>query len=140
MSNISPLLPLVATIVPEDQITQARISAILNSAYIDHCLEDDGDIYVTDVVAFPLWINLDQQSKLLMMVTHFKPDREPSFNWLEKVNELNANIVLPQFCYREGGLWGCYWLSYERGLNVRQFIKLMRRFAEAFRLGAERVG
>ena len=139
MSNVSPLHPLTTTVVPEGQITVARVSAVLDSAFIDHQLEDDDDIYVTDVVTYPVWINLDRQSKLLMLVTYFEPEAGPISNWLEKVNELNAKIVLPQFCYREGGLWGCYWLSYDGGLNVRHFIKLLRRFAEAFRSGVEQL-
>jgi hypothetical protein len=136
MGNVSPILPLATNVVPEDQITISRVSALLDAAYIDHCLDGEGGIDVTDV-AFPVWVTVDPQSKLLMVVTYFEPEIEATFDWLEKVNGLNAKIVLPQFCYRQGRLWGSYWLTYDGGLNVRHFVKMLRRFAEAFRLGVE---
>ena len=34
-------------------------------------------------------------------------------------------------------LWGRYWLTYDGGLNVRHFIKMLRRFSGAFRTAVE---
>jgi hypothetical protein len=80
MGNVLPILPLATNVVREDQITVSRVSALLDAAYIDHCIDDEGGIYVTDGVAFPVWVTVDAQSKLLMMVTYFEPEIEATFD------------------------------------------------------------
>ncbi len=49
----------------------------------------------------------------------------------EKVNELNGNLIMARFhCDEDGDIWAEYFMTYEGGLNVRQFVKLLRRFAK----------
>jgi hypothetical protein len=48
---------------------------------------------------------------------------------------MNTSIIGVQFHWHEKAVWGQFWLSYDGGLNVRQFIKLLRRFGGAFRAG-----
>lgn len=137
MDNVLPFLPLAAQIVPEDQIDTCRISDLLNSAYIDHTTEQDGDLYVMDAVAFPLWLTVDHDNKLILMFMYIEPGNEVKFAWLNKINTLNADIILPQFSYGDGCLRGRYWLTYDGGLNVRHLVKMLRRFAGAFRAAVE---
>ena len=62
MSNIIPFLPgLTPPIIPEEEVTIARLSSVLDAAFIDHEIDDDGHIYVTDGIEFPLWIELLEQ-------------------------------------------------------------------------------
>ena len=70
MDNVVPFLPLATQVVPEDQINTRRISDLLNSAYIDHATEQDGALYVMDAIAFPLWLTVDQDTKLILMFTY----------------------------------------------------------------------
>jgi len=138
-SNVEALLPLAAVLIPEDHISIGRLSDLLNSAYIDHIIDDSGDIYVTDGVPFPVWISIDPDAKLILMSTFFEPEAEVTIDWLTKVNQLNTSIMVSQFSYAEGCLWGRYWITFNGGLNVRHFIKMLRRFAGAFRAGVEDV-
>ena len=51
------------------------------------------------------------------------------------MNELNSTIMLPQFSYCRSSIWGAYWMTYSGGLNVRQFVKMLRHFSGAFVAG-----
>lgn len=67
MSSVAPLLPLATNIIPENQISLGRISGLLTSAYIDH-LEDEDDLYVTAHIDFPVWIAVDENYKLPLVL------------------------------------------------------------------------
>ncbi len=51
-------------IIAEEEVTIPRLSSVLDAAFIDHEIDDDGDIYITDGVDFPLWIGLLSDQKL----------------------------------------------------------------------------
>jgi hypothetical protein len=45
---------------------------------------------------------------------------------------MNSTIMLPQFSYCRSSIWGAYWMTYAGGLNVRQFVRMLRHFSGAF--------
>ena len=136
MSNIIPFLPgLTPPIIPEEEVTIARLSSVLDAAVIDHEIDDDGHIYVTDGIEFPLWIELLENRKLVNLFTYWSVDDERDANWVARVNDMNSKIMLPQFSYCRGSVWGGYWMTFEGGLNVRQFVKMLRFFSGAFAAG-----
>ena len=71
------------------------------------------------------------EQKLLKLVTFFPVDDQPDVDWIARANELNCRIEVPQFCYARDAVWASYWMTYAGGLNLRQFIKMMRRFSSA---------
>ena len=136
MSNIIPFLPgLAPPTIPEEDVTIARLSSVLDAAFIDHEIDEDGHIYVTDGIEFPLWIELLQNRKLVNLFTNWSVDDERDANWFARVNDMNSKIMLPQFSYCKGSVWGGYWMTFEGGLNVRQFVKMLRFFSGAFAAG-----
>ena len=136
MSNIIPFLPgLAPPTIAEDEVTIPRLSSVLDAAFIDHQIDDDGHIYVTDGIEFPLWIELLKNRKLVTLFTYWSVDDERDANWLARVNDMNSKIMLPQFSYCRGSVWGGYWMTFEGGLNVRQFVKILRFFSGAFAAG-----
>ena len=131
MGEVISFVPAVrAAIIPEHEVTIASLLAVLEAAYIDHDLDEDGAIYVRDGIDFPLWIRLMPEQKLLL-VTFFPVDDQPDVDWTARANELNCRIEVPQFCYARDAVWASYWMTYAGGLNLRQFIKMMRRFSSA---------
>ncbi len=46
-----------------------------------------------------------------------------------------TRFMLPQFSYFKNAIWGAYWMTYAGGLNVRQFVKMLRHFSGAFTAG-----
>ena len=138
MSNIIPFLPgMTPTTIFEEEVTPGRLSALLDMAFIDHKIDEDGDVYVTDGVDFPLWISIETRRKLVVLFTYCSVGDQPERNWLAEVNEMNGQIAVPQFAYRGNAIWGGHWISYDGGLNVRQFVKMLRLFGGAFRAGLQ---
>ena len=48
---------------------------------------------------------------------------------------MNWEIVVSQFSYCRDAIWGHYWMTYDGGLSVRQFVKMLRAFSGAFQAG-----
>jgi hypothetical protein len=115
MANIVLLTPLSTNPIPEDQVTRQRLSDVLDAIYCEHTIGDAGDIYVTHGVAFPLWIAVHHDLKLILMFTYIEHAADETVDWLDKINTLNASVILPQFSYYEGRVWGRYWLTYDGG-------------------------
>ena len=129
MSNVVPLVPPATHLIPEDQVTLQRLSDILDTIYCEHVIEDEGDIYVTEGVEIPLWLRIKTNAKLIVMLTCYDEETEiPA----DRINTFNASIILPQFSLDGSVMWGRYWLTYDGGLNVRHFIKMLRGFSGAF--------
>lgn len=140
MSNVTPFLPaLTPQTIAEEQVSVARLSDLLNSAFLDHEIDDEC-LYVTDGVEFPIWIGVSDEVKLVDLFTYFAPEGEVPSDWVIRVNELNSTIMVPQFSIQQGALWGRYWMTYDGGLNVKHFIKMVRRFSGAFRVGVGEIG
>lgn len=138
MTNVVPLLPkLSSATLAEDEVTISRLCGLFETAFIEHEVDDDGDILITDGLDVAVWVQIDNQRKLIVLVTQYRVDDEPPADWLARVNDMNATVAVPQFCYRKDAIWGSHWITYDGGLNVRQFIKMLRRFAGAFRAGIE---
>jgi len=136
MSKIIPFAPgLSPNIIPEEEVTIERLSSVLEAAFIEYEVDDDGQIYVSDGIEFPLWIDVLGKRELLCFFTYWSVERQPEANWLARVNELNSTIMLPQFSYCRNSIGGAYWMPYSGGLSVRQFIKMLRSFSGAFLAG-----
>ena len=109
MSNVIPFLSgLTPSIIAEDEVTIPRLSSVLDAAFIDHEIDEDSDIYVTDGVDFPLWIDLLSDRKLVNLFTYLPLDDQREANWLTRVNDMNskdkAAAVLLLQGLRLGGL------------------------------------
>ncbi len=136
MTNIIPFTPgLTPATIAEDEVTITRLSGLLEAAFIDHCIDDDGDIYITDGVDFPLWVQIETDRKLLDLFTCYSVDDQQAADWVNRVNDMNREITVSQFSYGRDAIWGHYWMTYDGGLSVRQFVKMLRAFSGAFQAG-----
>jgi hypothetical protein len=136
MTNIIPFIPDVTpATIAEDEVTITRLSGLLEAAFIDHTIDEDGDIYVTDGVDFPLWVQIDTDRKLLELFTCCSVDDKQAANWVNRVNDMNRETMVSQFSYGRDAIWGHYWMTYDGGLSVRQFVKMLRAFSGAFQAG-----
>jgi hypothetical protein len=137
MSNIHRLSPEPSSSTIEDaEVTTSRLASILVSAVIDNKIDDDGHIYATDGLEFPVWIELDQDRKLLCFFTYYYLDDEVTDlaedEAVRMVNDLNGSIVLAQFSWKQERLWGHYWMTFDTRVDPRHFIKMLRAFSGAF--------
>ena len=140
MSNIVRLAPETpAAIIAETDITLDRLSSFLSAAVIDFRLDTDGDLYVYDGLEFPIWIEIEADRKLLKLFTFSTIDQDDPGDLLARVNEMNSQITAVQFHLAEQRIWGHHWLTYDGGLNVRHFIKMIRCFSSAFACGVSTI-
>jgi hypothetical protein len=131
MGNIIRL----SNIIKEDEVSLARLQNVIEAAAIDVQPDDDGDLYATDDLEFPVWVTKLEDKKLIMFYTFCEPRDLDCKDWYKETNELNQEIIAAQFHWAENAIWGHYFMTYDGGLNVRQFIKMLRRFSSAFRAG-----
>lgn len=124
-----------SSIISEADVTVNRLLAILSNALFDVELDDDNDIYVKDGLEFPVWIRLSPNDRLLQMFTYASTDDDKKVLSFADINQMNSSIVLPQFSLQGKNVYGNFWLSYETGLPIKQFVKLLRRFSGAFVAG-----
>lgn len=135
MSNIvrfAPETPSAA--IHEEEVTIARLASFLDAAVIDYKIDEDGDIYAHDGLEFPAWIEVIPDSKLLKFTTFADMSGEGS-GLITQVNDMNSRIIGVQYYVSDERVWGAFWMTYDGGLNVRQFIKQLRRFCSAFKTG-----
>ena len=122
--------------IAEEHVSVSRISDLLNTTFMDHTVDGDGDIHVTDGVEFPCWIAIAQRAKLIELFSYFPPEQPTPSHWLTRVNEFNRTIMVPQFSFQQDAVWGRYWMTFDGGLDMRQFIKMLRRFSGAVSIAA----
>ena len=59
MSNVVPFLSgLKPPLLPEEEVTISRLSAILEGAFIDYEIDETGDLFVADGLECPLWVTI----------------------------------------------------------------------------------
>lgn len=139
MTNVVRMSPEpMNSLIPESEVVGARLASLLEAAVIEFKIDSDGDIYASDGLEFPVWITIAEDKKLIAFFTFFDPEGVGAETALQTVNEINQTIVLVQFSWHGGKLWGHYWLTYDGGIDVKHFIKMLRRFSGAFVSGIER--
>lgn len=135
MANILRLSPdLPISHIPEQDVTIPRLSDLLTSAVIEHETDEEGDLYANEGLEFPCWVRLDTERKLIVFLTYAEQQKTEA-ELREDVNLMNRQILSVQFHADEGRVWGQYVMTYDGGLNGRQFIKMLRRLVGAFRAG-----
>jgi hypothetical protein len=137
MNEIVRLIPTPQShIISEDEVSIARLRSVLETAVFDVKMDRDGDLYVTDGLEFPSWVRRLEDEKLLIFVTYQKFDDPDEEDRPARMNEINHRTPLVQFHWCGNAIFGHYAMSYEGGLNGRQFIKMLRRFSSTFAQGA----
>ena len=116
--------------IPEREVTVEGLQRVLEAAYVDHELDEDGEIYVTDF-DFPFWLQIMSRHRLIKLTTFYSVDDQREVDWTARVNEFNARIEMAQFCYLHDAVCCSFWMSYDGGLHPQQFLKQMRRFTAA---------
>lgn len=139
MTNVVRMSPEpLNSLIFENEVAGARLASILEAAVIEYKIDPDGDIYASDGLDFPVWITIAEDKKLIAFFTFYDPEGTGVGNALSAVNDINQSIVLVQFSWQANKLWGHYWMTYDGGIDVKHFIKMLRRFSGAFLMGIDR--
>lgn len=125
----TPLPP--ASMIEEAQVSITRLKQVLDGAFIDSEIEPEGDLYISQGLDFPIWVSLDRERKLLNPYSCIGVRQPAQAGYLE-LNDLNKKLIMAKFHLHDGALWGNTWITYDGGLLARQFVMVLRRFANVF--------
>jgi hypothetical protein len=133
----------MASIIPEEDVSIETLDELFTRTFHQTEIDEDGDIYITDGLEFPIWVSVDDRQKLIRLLTFIRRDPESHRPFTEaSANLLNTSVVLPTFFVTPSSpdrLWSHHFISYRDGLIDNQFIGLVRRFAGASAYGARRL-
>ena len=121
--------------IPQEGVTIAALSGLLDDAVIDWTLTGD-DLYVTGLDV-PFWVEHEPDPGRITLRTYWpvRPEAD-DVEILRLANLCNASLVMVQFWFDpdKRRFFGQYTLPCRDGLDRRQFIRTLRAFAEIFRL------
>ena len=112
-------------------MTLPRLKQVLDAAFVDSEIDAEGDLFVSQGLDFPTWVALEPDRKALNIYTCIGI-RTSDADAFGAVNELNRSLILAQFHVKDRALWANHWMSVDNGLQARQFVLTLRRFATIF--------
>src|SRR5215210_3412079 len=129
-----------ATIIPEDTVSVAALNEPFKRAFFKTKIDDEGDLYITAGLEFPIWVRVDAERKLITFFTYIQRDLNEHPPFTEALaNHLNATVTLPSFYVVASDpdrLYATYHASYEDGIIERHVVGMARYFAGACVYGA----
>ncbi len=130
----------MVTIIPEEDVSTDTLKALFERAFFKAAIDDDGGVYLSNGLEFPIWVRVDEDRKLIDFLTFLAREPETDAPFSDQVvNGLNASVVLPTFYVRHSEphkLYARYHASFEDGVIESQVVWLARRFAGACLYGA----
>lgn len=118
-------------------LSNETLAKVLQNAYIDHEIDEDGDLYVTGL-DFPLWVKVDvtdpSYCKIVFSTFVRFSDEEnmDELKALQLANSINSSYMPNQVYVSGDRLCSIYYLLVTDNLSERLFISAMRRSAESF--------
>ena len=87
-----------ATIIPEEAVSVAALNELFKRAFFKTKIDDEGDLYITAGLEFPIWVRVDAERKLITFFTFMHRDLNEHPPFTEALaNHLNATVTLPSF-------------------------------------------
>ena len=142
LSASPPSLPHTrpATTIPEEDVSVAALDELFRRAFFKTKIDDEGDIYITAGLEFPIWVRVDAERKLITFFTFMHRDLNEHPPFTEALaNHLNTTVTLPSFyvvASEPDRLYATYHASYEDGILESHVVGMARFFAGACVYGA----
>src|SRR5215204_40923 len=128
-------------VINEDDVSTEALLQLFRRAFLKANIDDDGDVYITDGLDFPIWVAVDVDERLIRFFTFM--EREEARPFTETAaNYANATVVLPTFhvrCDRKDRLSSHYVMTFADGVIDTHVITAARRFAGASAYGAQKL-
>jgi hypothetical protein len=110
----------MATIIPEEDVSIETLHARCRRAFFRAKLDEDGELYVTGGVEFPIWVEVDDNRKFIRLFTFVSRDLSKDQAYTaEDANGLSGSVVLAAFFVdseRPERLNAHHFLPFEDGL------------------------
>ena len=130
----------MSTLIEEKDVTAVHLAVELEQAVIQHVLDEDQSIYVTEDGWFPFWIRVQNHNGYVTLKTHTNFKRATSHvQRLELCNELNAfNFLVTSYVSGDTLYFDCI-VNYRDGLLRETFIRTCRQFTRTIEKGLAQV-
>jgi hypothetical protein len=128
-------------VINEDDVSTEALLQLFRRAFLKAKIDDDGDVYITDGLDFPIWVAVDNNQRLSRFFTFMQRKEARPFTAAE-ANHANAPVVLPTFhvrCDHKDRLSSHYVMTFADGVIDTHVITAARRFAGASAYGAQKL-
>lgn len=121
---------------------QKALIEFLENAAIGNEVDEDDDLYLTDGIDFPIWINCNHEEEFLFMYSMIPMNNIPFEQAIAFANDCNTNLVMPAFYIMKDedgdlSLRASYYLFYNGAPTPRSVIYAVKRFSGAVKASAE---
>lgn len=122
----------MSNLIEEKDVTSVTLSLELETAVLEHKLEEDEGIYVTESGFFPCWIRVLKNSKYIGFTTYtmFR-DSSTRLERLELANRFNKRNYMTTNYVDGDKLIIDHVLCYRSGILKETFIRGLRQYSSA---------
>jgi len=128
-------------VIKEDDVSIEALLQLFRRAFLKAKIDEDGDVYITDGLDFPIWVSVDSDQRLIRFFTFMQGHEGRPFT-AAAANHANATVVLPTFhvrCDRKDRLCSHYFMTFADGVIDTHVITAARRFSAASAYGAQKL-
>jgi Putative bacterial sensory transduction regulator len=130
----------MSNLIEEKDVTAVNLAIELERAVIEHTLDDDKSIYVTEDGWFPFWVRVIEGAGFVSFKTHTSFKKSTSkFQRLELCNEINSENYLVTASVQDDQLAMDYVFNFRDGLLRETFIRTCRQFSRNIERGLNKV-
>lgn len=112
-----------------------------SNAAMDPSIDEDGHIYISEGLDFPLWVILDADNRRIILQTYAAMREIDAVDAHEFVNTASSSILMPNFYVISENqtthyLYANYTLYYDDVVSSKSLIGAVRKFSEAYKYAA----
>jgi hypothetical protein len=125
-------------LIEETDVTAVNLAVELERAVIEHRLDEDKSIYVTEDGWFPFWIRVVKGAGYVTLKSHtYFKKAAGGLQRLEICNELNKSKYMLT-CYAvDDRMYFDHALNFRDGLLRENFVRACRQFSKAIETGLQ---
>ena len=117
-------------IIPENEISLARLQEIFEAAFVENDIDGDGDLVVRTETNIRIFIGLSSANKLIRFTALYAlEETATNESKVALANALNDAIVFVRFSVSQSAALVCdYYLPYNGGVNPLHIVTVLRLF------------
>lgn len=106
---------------------------VLDEAHFTFETDGDGDLYISEGLEFPLWINVNEDEKLLKIITFASlAENADEFLSLQLANRINVNFFPNAVSVSDGKLESYFYVFLDEVMSEQNLIRILRNCSSAF--------
>ncbi|MFC7460605.1 YbjN domain-containing protein [Hydrogenophaga defluvii] len=121
---------LSSELIEEQDISIVNLSLLLEQSVIQHTIQEEDKIYVTEPGVFAHWIRIFREPCIIALSTYFTlPEGMNDVEKLEFCNKINAEYLVPSAYTKDDRVWLFNPIYFKSGLIKSHLVRQIRYFA-----------